>query len=175
FFTEMPYYWTSTDSRNVALASVIPAGLGIANLLSSRENKPYYNFIKNSTKPNWADISPTIHGVVDLLALSPLGYASYLVYKYGGGFDYTDTTIALTLFGTNLVASGLAIPLFAKREYKKIAIVKSIIFGTALATFVAFRQIDAKAGLLVLPYTAWTAFCAFFAYKLYNLNHVKYE
>lgn len=123
-------------------------------------------------KPNWANIPPIVPGIVDVLALSPLGYASYLVYKYGGGFDYVDTSIALTLFGANLAATGAVIPLFAKRDYKKIAIVKSLIFGTALATFIAFRQIDAKAGLLVLPYTAWTAFCAFFSYKLYNLNHI---
>ncbi|KAE9549854.1 hypothetical protein FO519_006940 [Halicephalobus sp. NKZ332] len=167
----MPYYWTCNDSRNAIFASIVPASLGIYKLTLARKDQPFSVFIKNSVKPRWAErVCPFGVAAIDLAVLTPLGYASYLVYKFGGGFDYTDTTVALALYGTNLLANFAAIPLVKKRDYKGIAITKAVVFATALATFVAFRGIDEKAGWYVVPYALWSAFASFFAFKLHQLN-----
>ena len=96
-----------------------------------------------------------------------------MVYKYGGGFDYTDTTVALALYGTNLLTNVAAFPLVQKREYKKLAIVKAVTFASALAVFIAFRGIDENAGWYAAPYALWSAFVSYFNFKLYQLNSKK--
>ncbi|KAE9550876.1 hypothetical protein FO519_005921 [Halicephalobus sp. NKZ332] len=171
--SKMPYVWTSVDTRNALLASLVPAGLGVASVLSARPHHQYFRFLESSSKPKWADFAPAGYAALDLLTLSPLGYASYLVYKSGGGFDYTDTAVALALYGTNLLFAGATVPLLEKKNYKCLAINTSIVFGTALATAVAFYRIDEKAGLFVAPYAAWTAFYAFLTYNLYKMNTYK--
>lgn len=58
---------------------------------------------------------------MDVATVLPLGYASYLVYKYGGGFDYSDTATALGLYGTNLVLTLVSIPLIKNRNLKGVS------------------------------------------------------
>jgi len=171
--SKMPHIWTSVDTRNALIASLVPAGLGVASVFSARPHHSYFRFLESSSKPKWADFAPAGYAALDLLTLSPLGYASYLVYKNGGGFDYTDTTVALALYGTNLLLAGATVPLLQKRNYKCLAINTGLIFGTALATAIAFYRIEEKAGLFLAPYAAWTGFYAFLTYNLYKMNDNK--
>uniref|UniRef100_A0A7E4URD3 TspO/MBR-related protein n=1 Tax=Panagrellus redivivus TaxID=6233 RepID=A0A7E4URD3_PANRE len=169
---KMPYIWTALDTRNAVLATIAPGALGVASLIASRPGGNYQQFLEGSIKPNWADQHPALYSAVDALTLTPLGYASYLVFKNGGGFDYTDTTVALTLYGTNLIFAAASIPLIQKKNYKGLLCNTTVVLGTAIATAVAFHQIDEKAGWLVAPYAAWTVFYGFLAYKLHQLNRV---
>lgn len=67
-------------------------------------------------KPKWAPTDVRLYSAVDLLTLSPLGYASYLVFKNGGGFDYNDTRLALGLYGLNLGLAVFTIPIIKKKQ-----------------------------------------------------------
>ncbi|KAE9550877.1 hypothetical protein FO519_005922 [Halicephalobus sp. NKZ332] len=167
--------WTNIDNRNAALASVVPIGLGLIQYNSLRPGQAGYTMFKTSAKPNWMNVSPSVFGFADLLALSPLGYASYLVYKYGGGFEYHDTSVALALYGTSIVFSGYCPPLHEHREYRWLLINKTIGFLTGLGFTYAFYKIDERAGLLSVPYALLSAFCMYNYYKLFQMNDNKKE
>uniref|UniRef100_A0A0N4UP85 Cytochrome b n=1 Tax=Dracunculus medinensis TaxID=318479 RepID=A0A0N4UP85_DRAME len=79
-----------------------------------------------------------------LLTLSTLGPASYLVYKHGGGFDYSDTKLALGLYGANLIFAAAAMPLTKLRNLKGVI-------------FFIFK-VHKTAGSLILPYSLWISF-----------------
>ena len=76
-------------------------------------------------KPKWAPTDVRLYSAVDLLTLAPLGYASYLVFKNGGGFDYNDTRLALGLYGLNL---GLAVFTISIIKKKQLGCVSSTFF-----------------------------------------------
>lgn len=43
---DMPFFWTSLDTRRGLIAGAIPASIGLANILSARPGKPYHEFLK---------------------------------------------------------------------------------------------------------------------------------
>ncbi|EYC04764.1 hypothetical protein Y032_0086g1975 [Ancylostoma ceylanicum] len=94
---------------------------------------------QNVKKPSWAPTDVRLYSVMDILALSPLGYASYLVYKNGGGFDYTDTRLALGLYGANMALALTTIPLVKKKNlgclWKNTALVHLTAAGAAFAFY----------------------------------------
>jgi hypothetical protein len=49
---------------------------------------------------------------MNVATVAPFGYASYLVYKIGGGFDYMDTTVALGFYGGTIAASLAMVSIF---------------------------------------------------------------
>ncbi|VDN27896.1 unnamed protein product [Gongylonema pulchrum] len=62
-------------------------------------------------KPFWAPTNPKIYGMMDILTMLPLGYASYRVFKYGGGFEFNGiTAMALGLYGASLVFAFHSMP-----------------------------------------------------------------
>lgn len=77
-------------------------------------------------KPKWAQQDLKTIAALDLLVLSPIGCASYLVYKHGGGtiasmrffrgyffvagFDNSDTKLALGLYGLHVALGVAGIP-----------------------------------------------------------------
>ncbi|KAK6016921.1 TspO/MBR family protein [Ostertagia ostertagi] len=121
---------------------------------------------------------------MDILALSPLGYASYLVYKGGGasflaGFDYTDTRLALGLYGANMMFALTTIPLVKKkkpglRELFAVLLWKNtlMVHLTAAGAAYAFYKIDKQAGMWMIPYAVWTGFYAFLTYSIDKENQV---
>uniref|UniRef100_A0A914Z2Q1 Uncharacterized protein n=1 Tax=Panagrolaimus superbus TaxID=310955 RepID=A0A914Z2Q1_9BILA len=168
--TSMPYTWNSTDTQYAALASIVPVGLGIASSLGTLEGGRYRRHFERSTKPGWANFDAALFSHTDLLTLSPLGYASYLIFKNGGGFDYTDTTTALGLYGTSMILVASTIPLLDKGSHKGLAINSALLAATATATFVAFRKIDERASWFALPFAVWSVLQAVLNFQLYQLN-----
>uniref|UniRef100_A0A7E4UQC2 Tryptophan-rich sensory protein n=1 Tax=Panagrellus redivivus TaxID=6233 RepID=A0A7E4UQC2_PANRE len=162
--------WTTEDTRNAALASIVPAGIGLTSLLSSQPGGKYNKFLESVRKPDWASFHPIVYSVIDALTLSHLGYASYLIYRKGGGFDNHDTAVALGLYGTNLLFVAATPAFLDNKSFKGLAINTSIVFGTAVLAALAFKKIDEKSAWLLAPYAAWTGFYSLFTYKLYQLN-----
>lgn len=110
---------------------------------------------------------------------APFGYASYLIYKIGGGnvnvpdkfvqrifgfpiflgFDYTDTTVALALYGATVASGLLMMPILKKQNIKMVSILipcwkwiwkivqkisgnSMVLAGFAVATTTTFYFID---------------------------------
>ncbi|RCN28681.1 TspO/MBR family protein [Ancylostoma caninum] len=95
---------------------MVPAGAAVAAFAVFARDKEVVDWWTKVKKPNWAPTDVRLYSVMDILALSPLGYASYLVYKNGGGFDYTDTRLALGLYGANMALALTTIPLVKKKN-----------------------------------------------------------
>ncbi|CAD5211961.1 unnamed protein product [Bursaphelenchus xylophilus] len=166
----MPYYWTTDDTRRAILASIIPIGAGVAGAAFIARDKQINDVINSSRKPHWAIKCKATHSAIDILTAAPLGYASYLVYKNGGGFDYTDTTVALTLYGANIGLALTNIPLLKRSNFQCLFYNGLLVSGTAAATAYAFYKIDKHAGLWTLPYALWTVYYAALGYATYKLN-----
>uniref|UniRef100_A0AC34QDC5 Uncharacterized protein n=1 Tax=Panagrolaimus sp. JU765 TaxID=591449 RepID=A0AC34QDC5_9BILA len=169
------FSWTPVDTRNAAIATLFPAGLGLAHYMSTRPGNAHYNFYKSSIKPTWADVNPSVYGLVDLLALTPMGYATYLVYKAGGGFQFRDTTIALAIYAAHAFFFGMCLPLYEKRNYKMLAVNKGLAFLASLGTLFSYYQINDTAGMISIPFAITQGFCFYLAYKLYQLNDTRKE
>ena len=167
----MPYTWTNTDTKNALLASIVPVGLGLGASMQTIEGGRYRRHLEASTRPAWANYDAALFSHMDLLTLSPLGYASYLIYKNGGGFDYTDTTTALGLYGTSMILVAAFTPLCDKRSYKGMAVNSALVAGIGAAMVVAFRKIDERASWFALPFAVWSAIQAVHHFQLLQLNN----
>ncbi|KAH7696462.1 Protein C41G7.9 b [Aphelenchoides avenae] len=93
-------YWTSDDTRNAVCTTLASAGIGFLVLSRDRD---YHMIIKTSVIRAVLPRDVVYYRVMDLLGYGSAGYATYLVYKYGGGFSYSDTAIALCLYGGVIV------------------------------------------------------------------------
>ena len=96
-------YW-----KEIAIAIAIPEAVGYIGSLKSRETmKTWYKNIQKPsfTPPNW------VFGPMWTLLYAGMGYASFLVWREGGGFSGAAST-ALKAYGVNLVFNGLWSPLF---------------------------------------------------------------
>ncbi|CAJ0961503.1 unnamed protein product, partial [Mesorhabditis belari] len=165
----MPF-WTTQDTRNAILATLIPGGaaaIGLTSFMRDAETMKWWEVIR---KPSWAPKDVRFYATMDLLTMSPLGYASYLVYKNGGGFDYNDTRLALGLYGANLVIALATIPYIKKRRLTCIANNTVLIHITAAAAVYTFYKIDRRAGLLMVPYSLWTGFYALLTWAIKKEN-----
>ncbi|KAI1722427.1 tspO/MBR family domain-containing protein [Ditylenchus destructor] len=164
----MPYLWTNIDTRNAAIATTIPIGAAILGASAVHGDRNLQSFFKGFRPPNWAIRDIRIYTALDLATIAPLGYASYLVYKHGGGFDYTDTSVALGIYGVNIASALALIPNFKKKNLKCISLNALAVAATAIGAAVAFGKIDKSAGYLLIPYALWTSYYAALAIALNN-------
>jgi len=164
----MPYLWTATDTRNAALSTVAPVSVALVGASAIHGDKNLQGFFKSFRPPQWAIRDVRLYTALDVATIAPLGYASYLVYKNGGGFDYSDTTAALGIYGLNLVSGLALIPAFKNRNLKWIAINAGVVAATAIAASCAFGKIDKTAGYLLAPYAIWTTYYAVLSFALHN-------
>lgn len=89
---------------------------------------------QRAKKPDWAPTDRCMYGLLDTIAVAPLGYASYLVYKYGGkgefgdpiafpiGTEDTTSRIALGLYGFNVLMMITNMPLLKQRDHGAVSI-----------------------------------------------------
>ncbi|KAJ1373143.1 hypothetical protein KIN20_035482 [Parelaphostrongylus tenuis] len=165
--------WTSQDTRNALLSTLIPGGAAVAAFAAFAKDKEVVDYWSTFVKkPKWAPRDVRFYSVMDILTISPLGYASYLVYKNGGGFDYNDTRIALGLYGTNMILALTTIPLIKNKNLSCLWKNTALVHLTAAGAAYTFYKIDSEAGLWMIPYALWTAFYAYLTYSIYKENEV---
>ncbi|CAB3407906.1 unnamed protein product [Caenorhabditis bovis] len=165
----MPF-WTALDTRNAILSTTIPAGAAVTAFVAFAKDQASTDWWAALKKPNWAPKDVRIYSAVDFLSMAPLGYASYLVYKNGGGFDYNDTRIALGLYGANIAIALATVPIIKKKNLGCLWKNTTLVHLTAAGAAYAFYKIDRSAGLLLVPYALWTAFYAYLAYSIKKEN-----
>ncbi|VDM42466.1 unnamed protein product [Toxocara canis] len=163
-------WWTlNVHPTNAISRKLVLNKFGVANE-AFIESFECSNDFKKTKKPNWAPKDVRLYSALDLLTMSPLGYASYLVYKTGGGFDYADTKVALGIYGMNIAFALATIPLLKKKNLRCLFYNTALLNATAVAASYTFYKIDRTAGLLLIPYALWTGFYAFLTYAIAKDN-----
>uniref|UniRef100_A0A158Q713 Dolichyl-P-Glc:Glc(2)Man(9)GlcNAc(2)-PP-dolichol alpha-1,2-glucosyltransferase n=1 Tax=Elaeophora elaphi TaxID=1147741 RepID=A0A158Q713_9BILA len=148
--------WTTNDTKYSITCSLVPCAISLNSFLSVSNDQ-------NAAKI-WKD--PHIYGLLDVLTMSPLGYAAYRIYKYGGGFVYDDTKFALGLYGITLLFALSSLPFTKVKNRSSQFNYTFLMHLTALGSTYTFHKIDKRAGILVLPYAIWTGFYALLAYAM---------
>ena len=163
---------------DVALG-VGPLILGtVVGVLTNASGQGWY---RRLSKPSWTPPAGVFGPVWTVLYLM-MGVALVLVVRdrrrarsptgrdgaAGGEGDHSDvgtrqgrSDLALGAFATQLVLNlGWSILFFGARQTRLAALEIVVLWGTILATVVAFGRIRPVAGALMLPYLAWSTFAA---------------
>ncbi|KAG5874879.1 hypothetical protein JTB14_022952 [Gonioctena quinquepunctata] len=131
--------------------------------------KTWYESLKRPSwrPPNWA------FGPVWTSLYCGMGYASYMVYRDGGGFD-GPARLPLAVYGVNLVANWAWTPIFFGTKNIKLALYEmQIINVTAVGMAYLFYQVNPHAGLLIVPYCLWLSVATALNYVIYRDNKPK--
>ncbi|XP_053678913.1 translocator protein [Anopheles nili] len=155
------------EIAKIVAALLLPQVGGFVNGRNTRkEITGWYNQLKfpSFKPPNW------IFGPVWTTLYTGMGYASYLVWKTGGGFN-GDAKFPLILYGTQLALNWAWTPIFFGMHELKWSFVEILaLTGSVAATGIAFYQTNKLAGYLFVPYFAWCAFASALNYSIYKLN-----
>jgi len=134
------------------VGTMIPfIGGGLGSIVTRKNIKTWYPTLTKPwfTPPNWA------FGPAWCTLYTSMGYASYLVYRDGGGFSGEGRT-ALALYGTQLFLNWAWTPIFFGAHKLKLALAEVICTDlAAAATMYTFFPINTYAGLLMVPYQIW--------------------
>ncbi|CAH1115027.1 unnamed protein product [Psylliodes chrysocephalus] len=150
--------------------TVLPNLGGIAGgFITKKSINPWYEGLKKPEwrPPNWA------FGPVWTTLYSSMGYASYLVYRDGNGFE-GGAKLPLMVYGVNILANWLWTPIFFGKKDIKLALYEmQLVNGTALATAYLFYKVNHTAGFIILPYCLWLSVATALNYVIYRDNKDK--
>jgi tryptophan-rich sensory protein len=137
-------------TKPMVVAIAAPLFLGqIVGAIQGTETLDWFKILK---KPSWCPPIPAFPIVWTTLYCF-MGYASYLVWTYGG-FDAQSGP--LLIYALQLLLN-LAWPLiFFKQKKLKLAMVENLaLLVTASLTANSFWRVDRLAGKLMIPYIIW--------------------
>ncbi|CAI6353329.1 unnamed protein product [Macrosiphum euphorbiae] len=119
--------------------------------------------------PSWRPPSYLFAPVWTTLYLG-MGYASYLVYRSGGGFS-GEAKIPLALYASQLVLNWAWPPLFFGLHQLKWGLVEICVLWINIAgCIVTFYKINKVASYLMIPYLGWVSFATALSYYVYKNN-----
>ncbi|XP_015904888.1 translocator protein [Parasteatoda tepidariorum] len=154
----------------IAGAILLPNLGGILTAFTTRKDvKTWYETLKH---PSWR-VPNYVFAPMWTTLYSGMGYASYLVWKEGGGFN-GEAKLPLILYGSNL-ALNLAWPqIFFKFHKKGLALAEILVlWGSIGACTYAFYPISKTAAYLMLPYWAWVTLASALTYSIWRDNKDK--
>lgn len=112
--------------------------------------------------PSWV-LGPVWTALYALMAIS-----AWLVWRSG---PWPQTRPALLLYAVQLVLNAAWTPLFFGLGWRGIAFFElSLLLLVLMVTVVAFWRRNAVAGILLLPYLAWSAFALCLNFAVWQLN-----
>ncbi|MGE2736152.1 TspO/MBR family protein [Mycolicibacterium vaccae] len=112
--------------------------------------------------PSWV-FGPTWSLLYGLMAV-----AAWLVWRTGPS---AETRRALTLYAVQLALNAAWTPLFFGLGWRGVAFFElSILLVVLVVTVVLFWQRSRPAGMLLLPYLAWSAFALCLNFAVWQLN-----
>uniref|UniRef100_A0A0N5BIX8 Transmembrane protein n=1 Tax=Strongyloides papillosus TaxID=174720 RepID=A0A0N5BIX8_STREA len=165
---EMINTWTQSDTKKALVGALVPAGVAAFTACSVFKDKEVREFFDSFCDCKCAPKDPSVYAALDIMTFSPMGYAAYMVFKHGGGFDYNDTKVAMGLYGATL-ASWLAFTPVAKKKDRKLVLAHSSVHALlAAATCYSFYKIDETAGKICIPVAILTGMYALMAYGGYR-------
>lgn len=126
-----------------------------------RNVRSWYSQLEQPTwaPPNW------IHLPLGFLLYASTGYASWLVYRSGGGM------MAMCLYVAQLVLNWIWPIIFFHYHNLKLASFE-IVFSWVIVVLcgIEFYLFHASAGVLMMPYAVWLTFAVFLNVSLWRLN-----
>uniref|UniRef100_A0A8R1XSD5 TspO/MBR family protein n=1 Tax=Onchocerca volvulus TaxID=6282 RepID=A0A8R1XSD5_ONCVO len=148
---------------------MIPGAVGIISYAPcyKSNNLEWWNSCK---KPDWAPNSFYTCACIDVLTVTPVGYASYLIYKYGIGFRNYLTALSLGLCGSKLIICFASLPFMKKKDIKAIYYLSFAVHLATTGSAIIAYTINRRATLLMVPYILWTGFYTAVLYTMKNLN-----
>lgn len=147
-------------------AVILPNIGGIGGGVITKNSLPWYEGLN---KPSWRPPNYAF-GIVWTSIYSSIGYASYLVYKEGGGFDGA-AKVPLIVYGSNLLLNWAWTPIFFGAKRLDVALYEiQLINATALATGYLFYKINPVAGYIFIPYCAWLGVATLLNYVIWRDN-----
>jgi len=136
--------------------------LGSFFTISSIDN--WYVFL---VRPDWAPPS-WVFGPAWVTLYTLMGIAAWLIWKKRKDLK---ARFALKAYALQLFLNGLWTPLFFGLRNPGIAFMEIILLWIAiLFTTIFFWRIEKWAGILLLPYLAWTSFAAILNFSIWQLN-----
>jgi benzodiazapine receptor len=145
-------------ARSSWLGALLFAGVTFAAAaLGTRASQPglWYRALRKPplNPPSW------VFGPVWTLLYGAIAYSGYRVWK---AEDSPERTRALVLWSAQLALNAAWSPLFfgAHAPRSSLAVVSALV-PTIGAYASSARQVDTKAGMLVLPYLAWSSFATY--------------
>ncbi|BES96543.1 translocator [Nesidiocoris tenuis] len=131
--------------------------------------KHYSSWYMTLKKPKWTPPKYAF-GTIWTVLYSSMGFASYIVYKEGGGFQ-GKAALPLAVYGANLAFNWAWTPLFfGYHSFKWSVIDGLLLMVTAAFSGSLFYKVDEKAGLMLIPYLAWLGLGSSFAFYIYQEN-----
>lgn len=99
-----------------------------------------------------------------------MGYASYMVWKEGGGFQ-GEAKEALMLYAASLAVNWSFTPIFfGAKSLKGGLICTSTLWGLIVATGLKFYRIVPLAGYLFIPYLIWDSLATALNFNIWMNN-----
>ena len=172
---KIPFIWTNQDTGNAIIASILPVGIGTSIIFSAAEDGNLTEYFRQSRKPSWGTANSGVHAACAFATLSPLGYASYRIFKNTAGAMTDKSKLALTLYGSCMAISIFSGYVNLRKNYQMDAYSKLAIAGSAIAFALAFREVDSTAFMYSVPFVAWSIFSGLYHFNLYTLNAGKRE
>ncbi|XP_050390104.2 translocator protein [Patella vulgata] len=150
-----------------AFAIILPNLGGIAGGVITRKSIP--NWYEHLNRPSWRPPNWAF-GPVWTYLYSSMGYASYLVWRDGGGFD-GEARLPLAVFGTQLALNWAWTPIFFGAKKLGLATIEiGALWGTILATIITFNPINKTASYLLIPYLGWVSLASCLTYSIWKNN-----
>ncbi|KAL5232739.1 hypothetical protein ACI65C_000149 [Semiaphis heraclei] len=130
---------------------------------------PTLDIRQTLNRPSWRPPNYMFAPVWTTLYLG-MGYASYMVYRSGGGF-FGAAKIPLTLYASQLVLNWAWTPLFFEFHQLKWSLVEICVLWTNVAgCIVTFHKINKVASYLMIPYLGWLSLATALTYNIYKNN-----
>ncbi|XP_029428391.1 translocator protein-like isoform X2 [Rhinatrema bivittatum] len=140
---------------------------GFMGWYSSRYCGPkWYEHLR---KPHWSPNKRTFPIMWSAFYTS-MGYASYLVWN-----DVKESSekalLPLGLYGIQMVLAWTWVPLFFRAHKIKLALCNMVLlYGTVVATMIAWYPINRKAVALMVPYVLWLSVTSSLNYCIWRDN-----
>uniref|UniRef100_A0A1B6L1U6 Translocator protein n=1 Tax=Graphocephala atropunctata TaxID=36148 RepID=A0A1B6L1U6_9HEMI len=128
--------------------------------------RPWFETLR---KPSWTPPGYVI-GAVWKCLYTGIGYASYLVWKEGGGFNGA-AKIPLAVYAAQMSLNYAWSPIFFGKHALKEAFYEILLLDAAVAgTGYLFYQVSPLAGYLYIPYLMWLSLATVINYRIWRGN-----
>lgn len=151
------------ETKTLIKAIAIPLVVGGVSGFLSRNGMEIFDTLNKPplSPPGW--LFPVVWTILYVL----MGIASYLVFQS----EDEGKSVALKLYALQLAFNFFWSLIFFNGQWYLLAFFWLIfLWGLILLTTIAFKNIDIRAGWLMVPYLLWVTFAGYLNLMIYMLN-----